>query len=573
MWLAWLLRADAREGAAVNEPEAQREFVIWWLLRGADIFPGGWWYGPDQVALAMERVEVGRGLRLPRLLRAVHRRNPEIGASFPLDNLEDGIALCCWYRLSGAGALRVAPPLPHAEMLATEAPCTRAPWSDAGTEVPRMAVAMYDAMPALRTRYAAGAREGREALAAWYVAFGRRLVPQPQPVPSWPEPVPLARGSTGGRRGISARRATRPPGASIIGYANQGTGIGEDVRMLAASLAAAGVAHQLIDVEPGAAAEAAPERQVRFAATIFCLNAFDTARLFLEHGPSLFAGPLTIGCWPWELPDFPPVWREVCDLVDEIWAASRFTLEAMVAAGAPRVRLMPPAVTLPAIPRLVRRDLGLPERRFLFVYPLDARSYLARKNPLGAVAAFREAFLARDRTVGLVLRVNGEPDEAPGWPDVATAVARDGRIVVVPGHFERDRALALIACCDCLISPHRAEGFGRNIAEALLLGIPVLATAFSGCTDFLAPGESIAWSRRAVEAAEYPFGEGSWWAEPDIVDLAARMRRIRDEPAERRALRARRRAKEAAKLFAPEHAGLRYAAALGAHGTSRGPER
>ena len=66
------------------------------------------------------------------------------------------------------------------------------------------------------------------------------------------------------------------------------------------------------------------------------------------------------------------------------------------------------------------------------------------------------------------------------------------------------------------MSPHRAEGFGRNIAEAILLGIPVLATAFSGCMDFLAPEEGLPFEPTPLRDGDYPFGEGLWWAEPSI---------------------------------------------------------
>jgi len=34
------------------------------------------------------------------------------------------------------------------------------------------------------------------------------------------------------------------------------------------------------------------------------------------------------------------------------------------------------------------------------------------------------------------------------------------------------------------ISPHRSEGFGRGMAEALQLGVDVIATAYGGNTDF-----------------------------------------------------------------------------------------
>ena len=97
--------------------------------------------------------------------------------------------------------------------------------------------------------------------------------------------------------------------------------------------------------------------------------------------------------------------------------------------------------------------------------------------------------------VALLLRVNGNPDCQLGWAEIATECAADRRITVLAGTLDRRAALGVVAASDCLVSPHRAEGFGRNIAEAILLGIPVLATAFSGCTDFLAPDEGLPFAR------------------------------------------------------------------------------
>jgi len=552
MWFAWLLRRDARDGARLDDAEAQREFVLWWLLLGRDHFPGAWWYGPRQEAVVMESVAAGSTLALPRLLRALRRRSPQIARDFRLDDAEDAAEFCCWYRLSGSAALSIAPPLPPAVIALTEAASERPAWTASGTRVPRMAVAMWRANPGLQGSYDAQSAAGRNALASWYDASGRAIVPRGADPPAWPEPLPPP----------SVRVADR--GVNIIGYPNEASGVGEDARALAAALTDVGIENISIDVRPGSPTAAdVPEAALRHGVTVFCLNPFDTARLFLERGPALFAGRRNIGYWPWELPIFPAVWRGVIDLVDEVWAASEFTAAAMRASTGKPVRVLPPAVTTHQRAKLTRRQIGLPEQEFLFIYPFDPNSYLARKNPEAAAAAFRRAFPAADDNVRLILRANGDPAASPGWSRVWDAMAGDPRIVVEARSFDRPAALGYLACCDCLISPHRAEGLGRNLAEALALGVPVLATGFSGCVDFLAPAEAIRWTWREVAAEDYPFGEGAWWAEPDIAHMATRMRAIRRLGAARRASLGRRRAVQIQALFDPATAGRRYAEALG----------
>ena len=131
--------------------------------------------------------------------------------------------------------------------------------------------------------------------------------------------------------------------------------------------------------------------------------------------------------------------------------------------------------------------------------------------------------------------------------------------------LERTEALALLASCHCLVSPHRAEGFGRNIAEAILLQKPVLATAFSGCLDFLQPSERLSFLPGNVQPGDYPFADGLEWADPDITDMAAklqlvrkRMRRCAHDERRRLALRAR----DFARTYSPQAAGQRFAGRL-----------
>jgi glycosyltransferase involved in cell wall biosynthesis len=94
----------------------------------------------------------------------------------------------------------------------------------------------------------------------------------------------------------------------------------------------------------------------------------------------------------------------------------------------------------------------------------------------------------------------------------------------------RARLAGLIAAADCLISLHRAEGFGRVLAEAMALGTRVVATDWSGTTDFLdaTVGDPVLYKLRDVGPDEYILAHGSRWAEPDIDDAAGKLRAVRD---------------------------------------------
>ena len=86
----------------------------------------------------------------------------------------------------------------------------------------------------------------------------------------------------------------------------------------------------------------------------------------------------------------------------------------------------------------------------------------------------------------------------------------------------------LYGCCDGFLSLHRAEGFGRGMAEAFQLGLDVVATNWSGNTDFckgplahLIPYELV-----PVTPGAYPHWPGQVWAEPNIKAAAEALRNI-----------------------------------------------
>lgn len=126
----------------------------------------------------------------------------------------------------------------------------------------------------------------------------------------------------------------------------------------------------------------------------------------------------------------------------------------------------------------------------------------------------------------LVLRVNGRPNRSAGWRVIRAAIRGDTRIVVISGTMDRAASLALVRDSDCLVSSHRTGGFGRNIVEAITLGVSVLATSGSGPDDFLKHGERVASRPRAGAPNEYPFAEGLLWRDPVKADLARKMRRV-----------------------------------------------
>ena len=108
------------------------------------------------------------------------------------------------------------------------------------------------------------------------------------------------------------------------------------------------------------------------------------------------------------------------------------------------------------------------------------------------------------------------------------AAATDPRIILIERNMSRAEILGLICASDAYISLHRSEGFGMGMAEAMSFGRIVIATDYSGCTDFLTQqtGFPIPFSLRPVALHEYPWSNEQFWAEPDISSAAAAMQTI-----------------------------------------------
>ena len=67
-----------------------------------------------------------------------------------------------------------------------------------------------------------------------------------------------------------------------------------------------------------------------------------------------------------------------------------------------------PSVAEPRPSRLTRQDVGLDPEEFVFLFAYDLLSETDRKNPLGLIEAFREAFRRDDRARLVLKATNGE---------------------------------------------------------------------------------------------------------------------------------------------------------------------
>ncbi|MGP0591333.1 glycosyltransferase [Nitrospira sp. T9] len=342
-----------------------------------------------------------------------------------------------------------------------------------------------------------------------------------------------------------SRMAVLSPGALLLGHPFGVLGMGEHIRLSASAFSAAEIPFRIRNIygEYGLhLAEIHQDFPFRdkvaqngfYRANVFHINADEMMNAQIHLGKDVFTDRYNIGYWAWELSRFPNAWRPSLQLVDEVWAPSRFIEQAIADATSSPVIRMPLAVEFPEPNGMTRKSFGLPDDRFLFLFFFDFTSYVQRKNPEGAIRAFLQAFPdGDDARVGIVIKMNGmdlRPQEYQAF--IQSIDCEDPRIILMDKVLTDRETKSLVKLCDCFLSLHRSEGFGRGLAEAMYLGKPVIATGYSGNLDFTNAHNSCLVDYRLIPVGEheYPFAKGQKWADPDIEHAVWFMKRVVNEP-------------------------------------------
>jgi glycosyltransferase involved in cell wall biosynthesis len=288
---------------------------------------------------------------------------------------------------------------------------------------------------------------------------------------------------------------------------------------------------------------------------ILHINGPQVSRAIWHIGRALVRDKLIVGYWAWELEGVPSEWSEEARFVHEIWAPSRFAAGALARAIDRVVRVVPHVLPLPSRKSnqpdrqaLARAALGLPGSAFVVAFGFAMRSSFERKNPLAAIAAFKLAF-GHDPEAMLILRCLDLDAYPAGAARLCGANAGWSNIRLLTGLSHP--MSALIDAADVYLSLHRSEGFGLTLLEAMAAGKPVVATDWSGNTDFMSMNDSLLVESSFVAVDDpqgiYRRGEDRW-AAPSIRAAATALRRLRRDSELRTALGAR--ATGAAERFA-----------------------
>ncbi|MFM0478890.1 glycosyltransferase [Paraburkholderia strydomiana] len=508
----------------------------WWLEHGQFEYPALRWVAPPMPAELFE-MEAGQRCSLPllpRFLNLIWNERPDLQAAFDLDRFSARLSYQSWWEQNG-----------QHEYAAIK-------WSAAGLaqalarmdedqepgmpSLPRFLELIAKERPDLQASFDITTETGRAGLAQWWNESGAHEYPVLECLK-----VERAQGRADEPQSYRAHvRSEYGFGVNVVGFPQGVLGLGEDARMAARVFQLTSTPVALVNAPMSGPAKLDNSMDhllsddLKYGISLICLPAPEMVRLALEGGRKLIEAPThKIGAWPWELPHWPSAFGKVHQMVDEIWAQSKFVQSVYSRLGDTPVYHMPMAVEVPAPVDPRRERFGLPSNEFLFYLMFDGNSWLSRKNPLAGVRAFKQAFGESSPGVGLVIKAMNVRDDDPVWRAVCELTAGDSRIHIVTERLSRQDSTDFMACCDAYVSLHRSEGFGRVIAEAMALGQPVVATNFSGNVDFCEPDTAFLVDGELVplRPGDYLFSEGQYWCDPDVSIAAEQLKRmIEDVP-------------------------------------------
>ena len=523
-----------------NRADARR-FLAWYLQEAAEITPDGCVPVPDTLRRFFLKTArgavhhdlptesglshtIGRDSRpfsLSPILSRYYAETPDLRARFDIDDPIDRIGFVLFVLLTLSDDVALRPIAGAAADFLTE------PLGGDGFNVTRLEFVL-----ALQARFEMADADAVErpwangAIRQW----ARHAI-----LVAFPTLLPLARPAP--QVNDIVHRAT------IAGLPRSETGVGSNLHMSRLAFREAGIVPRIRDVADGLREVPRPDTapaRLRLKRNI-ALHHINADRIPQTLMSPQFGGQRAtyhIGFLLWEFTELPEAHRLALDMLDEVWTPSRFLRGVYGRASRIPVRNMLKGLHIPETVPADLGEYGVPDGATTFMACFDFHSSVARKNPWAAVTAFQAAFPATRDDVRLIIKTTPIVENHWGDPErqidrIRAAAARDPRIILIAEYLPFADLLGLISAVDCLVSPHRAEGFGLMPAYALGLGTAVIATDYSGTTDFCDAKTSYPVPYKMVGIAPnqalYPM-ENAQWAEIDTEACAAAMANVADKP-------------------------------------------
>ncbi len=326
-------------------------------------------------------------------------------------------------------------------------------------------------------------------------------------------------------------------GVNLIGALSAPSGLGAAARGYRDAMRAAGIVVDEYDVagatRPGGVFQLFDPATLRFGHNFICLNPDHITTLLDSYGSALFDHRVNIGAWVWEMPVARPEWNAVLGAFDLIVTPSAFCKDAFAAVTSRSIETVPYVVDRAAL--LAERERAEPSHwikaietgkkgrrqadraRTVVLFVMDASSYTARKGIDVFRAVVQRVTALVPGAFLFVLKTHSRDTGGLGLEEMP------GDTLVIDAVLDTPNLLMLKSAVDLYISPHRSEGFGLNIFESLVLGVPALVSDYAGATELLGADYPLLIPGRTAEVGieRGPYRPHAIWFEPDVDAIVA----------------------------------------------------
>jgi glycosyltransferase involved in cell wall biosynthesis len=175
--------------------------------------------------------------------------------------------------------------------------------------------------------------------------------------------------------------------------------------------------------------------------------------------------------------------------------------------------------------------------RVLILFDLDSSQ--VRKNPELAVKAYLKAFEIPESGISLTIKISGAERASKALSDLKSLIYDRPDITLKLDKIPESEMRAFLASHNALLSLHRSEGFGLSLAEAMDLGLCVIATQGTGPEDYFNSDTGFVVPSRPVKIHDphgpYAFYQDQTWQEADLDKAAEILKSLAFNPELRQA--------------------------------------
>jgi glycosyltransferase involved in cell wall biosynthesis len=321
-------------------------------------------------------------------------------------------------------------------------------------------------------------------------------------------------------------------GVNISGYINKQFGLGEGVRSNIRAIKTTNIPYVINDFNIVLSKHVMDETQSILTVSeenpyninLVQINIDRLHSVMQQTDKSYFQNKYNIAFWAWELENFPEESKVFFNLFNEIWVPSNFCTEAISKVSPVPVIKMMHSIEIENT-TYSRKDFNLPENKFIFMTMFDYYSSISRKNPLATIDSYEQSFGKNNPDVLLLIKTSISKEFPNEKNQLVNRIGDNKSIIIVEEILERDKLYSLMNCCDCFVSLHRSEGFGLTMAEAMYLGKPVIATAYSANTEFMNINNSFPVKYKLIQTGDqYYFStDKDVWADADVQHASLQM--------------------------------------------------